>query len=330
MRDGQHRREGERHQQRHRTAKLTVRPNWKKKRPMIPFMNATGTNTATMREGGGQHRQPDLGGGVGRRLHGRLAHLQVAVDVLDDHDGVVDQDADRQRQRQHRHVVEGEAHHLDEGEGGDHRGGDGHRADQGGAEVVQEEQDHDDRQQRPEPEVELHVVDRVLDEGGVVGGDRQAWPRPSAPTARDLRQLLVDLWATSTVLAPDCLRTTSATADDAVHRRARARLRGAVLDVGHVAHPDAGAAHAGDQDVGDLLGRAHLALGLDRELALPLLDAAGGQLQVLGLQGAGHVLHGEAAARPGAPDRTSTWISRSRPPTRSTAPTPGDALDARP
>ena len=30
------------------TAKATVMPNWKKKRPMIPFMNATGTNTATI------------------------------------------------------------------------------------------------------------------------------------------------------------------------------------------------------------------------------------------------------------------------------------------
>ncbi len=28
------------------TAKATVMPNWKKNRPMIPFMNATGTNTA--------------------------------------------------------------------------------------------------------------------------------------------------------------------------------------------------------------------------------------------------------------------------------------------
>jgi hypothetical protein len=28
------------------TATLTVSPNWKKKRPTMPFMNATGTNTA--------------------------------------------------------------------------------------------------------------------------------------------------------------------------------------------------------------------------------------------------------------------------------------------
>ena len=31
-----------------RTAKATVIPNWKKKRPTIPFMNATGTKTATI------------------------------------------------------------------------------------------------------------------------------------------------------------------------------------------------------------------------------------------------------------------------------------------
>ena len=30
------------------TATATVRPNWKKKRPMIPLMNAIGMNTATM------------------------------------------------------------------------------------------------------------------------------------------------------------------------------------------------------------------------------------------------------------------------------------------
>ena len=31
-----------------RTATATVTPNWKKKRPMMPLMNAIGTNTATI------------------------------------------------------------------------------------------------------------------------------------------------------------------------------------------------------------------------------------------------------------------------------------------
>jgi hypothetical protein len=38
------------------------------------------------------------------------AALHVAVDVLDHHDGVVDQDADREDQREQRHAIEGEAH----------------------------------------------------------------------------------------------------------------------------------------------------------------------------------------------------------------------------
>ena len=42
----EHRRERERHDIDTATATLTVRPNWKKKRPTMPFMKATGTNTA--------------------------------------------------------------------------------------------------------------------------------------------------------------------------------------------------------------------------------------------------------------------------------------------
>ena len=43
---------------------------------------------------------------VERRLHRRLAHLHVADDVLEHHDGVVHHEADRERQRHEREVVE--------------------------------------------------------------------------------------------------------------------------------------------------------------------------------------------------------------------------------
>jgi len=42
----------------------------------------------------GHDRQADLGGGSPAAFHGGLAHLQVAVNVLDHDDGVIDQDAD--------------------------------------------------------------------------------------------------------------------------------------------------------------------------------------------------------------------------------------------
>jgi hypothetical protein len=46
----------------------------------------------------GDHRRADLVGGVAGRVQRRLAHAQVAHDVLDLDDGVVDQDADHHRQ----------------------------------------------------------------------------------------------------------------------------------------------------------------------------------------------------------------------------------------
>ena len=53
---------------------------------------------------------------------GPLPSRHVAMDVLDDDDGVVDQDADREDQREQRHAVDGEA----PGPGGEQRGGQRH------------------------------------------------------------------------------------------------------------------------------------------------------------------------------------------------------------
>jgi hypothetical protein len=49
------------------TATATVMPNGKKNLPMMPFMNATGTNTAQIANGRRHHRQADLLGALARR-----------------------------------------------------------------------------------------------------------------------------------------------------------------------------------------------------------------------------------------------------------------------
>src|SRR3970282_1477679 len=69
------------------------------------------------------------------------------------------------------HVVEGEPHDVDERHRGDDRGGDGDRADQGVAQVVEEEQDDQHGQDGAEDQVELDVGDRVLDVRRVVDRD---------------------------------------------------------------------------------------------------------------------------------------------------------------
>ena len=86
-----------------------VRANWRKNWPVMPVMNAQGTNTALstrpMAITGPEtslHR-------LDRRLARRQAVLDVMLDRLDDDDRVVDDDADRQHQAEQRQVVEAEA-----------------------------------------------------------------------------------------------------------------------------------------------------------------------------------------------------------------------------
>ena len=56
-----------------------------------------------------------------RRGQRILAHLDVAVDVLQHHDRIVDDESDREDQRHHRQVVEAVAEHVHQREGADDR-----------------------------------------------------------------------------------------------------------------------------------------------------------------------------------------------------------------
>ena len=90
-----------------------------------------------------QHRETDLARRLDRRLHRRPPLLlDEAIDVLQHHDRVVDDDADGERQRQHRHRVEREALEPDQAEGRDDRRRDGDRGDERRAPVPQEHE-HD-------------------------------------------------------------------------------------------------------------------------------------------------------------------------------------------
>ena len=100
------------------------------------------------RHGRRQHREADFVGGVERRLIGRLAHAHVADDVLDLDDRVVDQHAGDQAHGHRRHEVERDPEHAHEPEGGDRRQRDGQRGDQRRADVAEEEEDDENRQDR--------------------------------------------------------------------------------------------------------------------------------------------------------------------------------------
>ena len=219
------------------------------------------------REGGGDDRQTDLVGRFHRRLVRRLAHAQVAHDVLDLDDRIVDQDADHQRQAEQRDDVDREAEHVvHHGEGRDDRQRQRGGRHQRGAPVAQEEPDDDDGEDRALVQqvhradvVLLHRLDEVegLDELDV--GVRLAQPGEFGLHA----VVHVDLAGAE--------RAHDLEADHAaaVEQRGAALLGHRVGHGGHLVQPHPPAVGQQHLDARQLVGRLH---GGDRAHAL--LDAA--------------------------------------------------------
>ena len=107
-----------------------------------------------------QHRQSDLARGIDRRRH-RPHFLLVdeAEDILQHHDGVVDDDADRQRERQQGDGVHGEVHHPHRHERPDDRRGNGQRGDQRATHIAEEEQHDQGGEERTQHQVFAHGPD---------------------------------------------------------------------------------------------------------------------------------------------------------------------------
>ena len=97
----------------------------------------------------GDHRAGDLLHADDRGVERRQALLDVAVDVLDHDDGVVDDEADGQHHGEEREEVERVAEREQHRADADQRQRDGHDRHQHRAERAEEEQDHQRRRSRP-------------------------------------------------------------------------------------------------------------------------------------------------------------------------------------
>ena len=99
------------------------------------------------REGGGNHRQANFIGCFHRRLVRRFAHAQVAHDVFNLHNRVVDQNTNHQTERQQRHHVDGKAQVVHADESRNHRQRQRHGCDEGRPPVAQKQPHHQHCQQ---------------------------------------------------------------------------------------------------------------------------------------------------------------------------------------
>ncbi|MGY3540201.1 hypothetical protein ACVIIY_004421 [Bradyrhizobium sp. USDA 4515] len=119
-----------------------------------------------------QHGEADLVGALQRRLERAQPLLDVAGDVLQHHDGVVDHEAGRDRQRHQGEVVEAVAEQVHRPEGRNQRHRDRHHRNEGGPRIAQEGEHHDDDQQHRQNQGSFDVPERGADGGRTV--DRKA------------------------------------------------------------------------------------------------------------------------------------------------------------
>ena len=104
-----------------RIATEIVAANSRNTRPTTPPMKKTGMNTATSDSVIETMVKPISREPFERRVERLHPLFDVADDVLQHHDGVVDDEADRQRQRQQRDIVDRVAEHVHRRERADQR-----------------------------------------------------------------------------------------------------------------------------------------------------------------------------------------------------------------
>ena len=112
------------------------------------------------RDADGHDGEADLARALERRLQGRQAFLDVPIDVLQHHDGVVDHEADRDGQRHQRQIVQAVVEHVHHRRGAEQRQRHGDARNDGRPGVAQEQEDHHHDQRDGEHQREFHVAHR--------------------------------------------------------------------------------------------------------------------------------------------------------------------------
>ena len=259
---------------------------------------ADGAGPEQQRTEGGQGRQCRGDDGQGH-LPDRLARrrcplpalLDVAVGVLDDDDGVVDQHAEGEDQREQDHHVHGHPEQPEEEKGEQHRRRDGDSHEHRGAHP-EEEQEHGDDQQQAGEDVVLQAVDHHADVAGHVRGRLHHRRRREVRLHRGDRRVH-GVGGLDDVL-PRPLDHVEGHHGQAVEAGVALALGEPEIHLGDVAHVHRAAPRGVHDEVADRQGVVDLAVDADQELPLADVDRAPGDVDVLVAHRLDHVLQSQA------------------------------------
>ena len=116
-----HRRQRQRNHRRNQDRHASVTANSRNSRPTMSPMNSSGISTAISETVSETIVKPICSAPFQRGLKRRLAFFDIARDVLDHHDRVVDDEAGRDRQRHQRQIVQAVAEQVHHAERADQR-----------------------------------------------------------------------------------------------------------------------------------------------------------------------------------------------------------------
>ena len=120
------------------------------------------------RNGQRDDREPDLPRAAQRRFEGVHAAFDMARNVFDHHDGVVDDEAGRDGERHERQIVQAEAEQVHRSQRSDQGERHGEARNDRSRYGAQEHEDHNDDEHDRERQVEFHVGDRGADGDGAI------------------------------------------------------------------------------------------------------------------------------------------------------------------
>ena len=267
-----HERDHHRHRQRHR--EFVEQP------PDDPAEEDQRREHGDQRQADRQHGEADLVRALDRRLEARHALFEVARDVLEHDDRVVDHEAGRDGQRHQRQVVEAEAEQIHHAERADDRSRHRDARNRRRPHAPQEREHHQDHQRDGDDQRLLGVGQRLANGLGPVDGDRQIdVARQRGGEARQLRAHVVD--------GVDDVGAGLARQHDgdprlAVDETGVAQVLDRVDDLGDVGQLDRRAVAIGDHQIAVLRRLRRLVVGVDLIVGVVVLDRA---LRAVGVGG---------------------------------------------
>jgi hypothetical protein len=299
---------GERRRQRQRVDRRDHRRDRDGHRELAIELAREAADESQRHEHGHQH-QRDRDDGPGHFAHrpvGRFTRreprLDVPLDVLHHHDGVVHHDADRQHQPEQAQRIDRETEHVQHREGTDHRHRHGQQRNDRSAPRLQE-QDHDQHHQHDgfEQRVDHRFDGRAHELRRVVG---DAVFQAFGHVLVELFHRLANVGRDVERVGARCLEHAHADGRVVVQQRTQRVVGSAHFEAADVAQAGHGAVGAAlDDDVAEFFFALQAPLRIDRQLhvhareARRCADHAGRGLHVLAADGSHHVAGREAALR---------------------------------